>query len=302
MNFPKPLKKGDTVALIAPASSVEHLEIEACISTLEGMGYKVKIGESINKKHGFLSAPDDIRARDINTFFSDSDVNGIICLRGGYGSARILPLIDWSLIKENPKFFMGFSDITALHICLNQNSNLITFHGPMVHSNFLMNPNEHTTMSFFRIMDQGGKYKNPPGRALTTIREGQGSGRLVGGNLTLIASTLGTPYEIDTEGNILVIEDVLKDTYQLDRLFTQLKQAGKFSKLRGILIGDFKGCEPKRTGDQTLDDLVLDHLLPLNVPIIGNLGIGHCTPMSTLPLGAICHMDAKEKKIQFSYT
>lgn len=301
MIFPKPLKKGDTVGIIAPASTVSDLDINACINVLNNLGYQVKLGNSIGGKHGFLSSPDEVRADDFNSMFTDDDVSGIICLRGGYGSARILPMIDWELPKKHPKFFMGYSDITAININLNQKSNLITFHGPMIHSNFLKNFDEHSLNSFLNTMNKMNAFDNPPGRELISVRSGKASGVLTGGNLTLLTSTLGTPYEVDTKNKILFIEDVGKHTFRIDRRLTQLNLAGKLNDLKGVLVGDFKNCEPKRPDEQTLDDVIKEHFGSLNIPIISNLGVGHCKPMSTLPLGATCHMDADKKDIIFEY-
>lgn len=297
MNYPKKLCSGDTLGIVAPASTVSNLDINACVKCLNDLGYKVKLGMSIGRKEGFLSASDIIRAQDINQMFEDLSIDGIICLRGGYGSQRILPLIDWTLPRKYPKVFIGFSDITAIHVNLIQKSKLVTYHGPMVDSTLLKNMHEHSVKSLMDAMSFEDFY-NPKDRLLISASKGKAIGQLIGGNLTLIGCLMGTPFELDTRDKILVIEDVGKETFRLDRILVQLKQAGKLDVLKGILIGDFKNCDNK--GDQTIDELIEDHLIPLKIPIIKNLAVGHCNPMSTLPLGAICHMDADEMRITFS--
>ncbi len=211
MIHPVPLKKGDKIALIAPSSPVAEERIKPAANAMEALGFEVVIGESCTSKNGFLAGEDKIRAHDINMMFADKSIKGIFAMRGGYGSARILDLLDYKTIRKSPKVFAGYSDITALHVALNQKCDLITFHAPMPASEFYEGVDEYT-MSFFKrnifCNDSLGIMENPKGQKIETLIRGKAEGRITGGNLTLLASSIGTKYEVDTKGKILFLEDV----------------------------------------------------------------------------------------------
>ena len=300
MIYGKKLKFGDTLGFIAPSGAVRtEGAIERAVKETELMGFKVKLGESAGQKYGYLSGRDEVRARDINNMFADDEVDAIVCLRGGYGAMRILDQLDYELIARHPKIFMGFSDITALHIALLNRCDLATFHGPMAAANWAGSPlDDFSRESMYRALmstEPVGELRNPEGYPRKTVNPGQAEGQLVGGNLMLIVSSLGTPWEIDTKGRIIFIEEVGERTYCVDRMLTQLRLAGKFEDCAGVVFGDFADCpvEYPEFG-LTLEEIIRDVVAPSGKPIFTGLRCGHCTPKLTLPFGVKCRMDADE--------
>lgn len=299
--FPKKLVPGCNIGIVAPSGPFTAITLEEVEQTLINYGYNVKFGKSCYGSYkGYLSSKDEIRAKDIENMFIDKEVDGIICLRGGYGTPRILEMIDYNIIKENPKFFVGFSDITALHIAFNQKADLVTFHGIMAGSS--PNWDEFTYKSLVDAVNMEEKLEitNPEKEEITTIVDGKCEGKLIGGNLALIAATMGTEYEIDTKGKILFIEDVGESIYRLDRMLTQLALGGKFDDCEGIIFGDFADCNKENEGDFELEELIKDRVEKYNKPCIYNLKSGHCFPMISLPFGVNCKLDATNKTIEFN--
>lgn len=299
---PKPLKKGDTVAIIAPASPADKNLIDSCINSLENLGLNVVVGKSCTSEYGFLSGTDDIRANDINSMFANKSINGIFAIRGGYGCARLLNLIDFNLIKKNPKVFIGYSDITALHIAINQKSKLITYHGPMVSTELIKGLDEYSFNYYNKFLfcnDNMIELCNPIENPIKTINPGVAEGKLIGGNLSLICSSLGTKYEINTKNKILFLEEVEEVPYKIDRMLTQLKQSGKLKDANGIILGSFTNCiAPNNKKSLSLQEVFNEIISPLKKPTISNLVCGHCLPTLTLPLGSKILLDANNKKIK----
>lgn len=300
MIYGKKLKFGDTLGFIAPSGAVRtEGAIERAVQETERMGFKVKLGESAGQKYGYLSGTDELRARDINAMFADDEVDAIVCLRGGYGAMRLLDKIDYDLIARHPKIFVGFSDITALHIALLNRCGLATFHGPMAAANWAGKPlDDFSRDSMYRSLMNAvpaGELSNPPEYPRQMVNPGQAEGLLVGGNLMLIASSLGTPWEIDTKGRIIFIEEVGERTYCVDRMLTQLRLAGKFDECAGVVFGDFADCpvEYPEFG-LTLEEIIREVVAPCGKPIFTGLRCGHCTPKLTLPFGVKCRMDAEK--------
>lgn len=283
----KRLKWGDTIGIISPASPENVGSIKEGINTLKSLGFNVKEGNHIYDKWGYLAGSDEDRASDLMDMFLDKGVDMILWVRGGYGSMRLLPLIDYNLIKENPKIFMGYSDATCFINYLSHRCNLVTFHGPMVTSNL---EGEHTLNSFLcTLMDGYNPYiiTNPPSIKANCLINGEASGQLVGGNLALIAATIGTLYEIDTKNKILFIEEVGEEPYSIDRMLTQLLLAGKLQQCNGFILGQFKGCTlPHYDRSLTLEEIIENRILSLNKPTLANLMAGHDNPKLTLPIGA----------------
>lgn len=300
MIYGKKLKFGDTLGFIAPSGAVRtEGAIERAVAETERMGFKVKLGESAGQKYGYLSGTDEVRARDINAMFADDEVDAIICLRGGYGAMRILDKLDYDMIARHPKIFMGFSDITALHIALLEKCGLATFHGPMAAANWAGKPlDDFSRESMYRALmnaEPVGELANPPEYPKQTVNPGQAEGQLVGGNLMLIASSLGTPWEVNTKGRIIFIEEVGERTYCVDRMLTQLRLAGKFDDCAGVVFGDFADCpvEYPEFG-LTLEEIIRDVVAPCGKPVFTGLRCGHCTPKLTLPFGVKYRMDADQ--------
>lgn len=294
---PKALKIGDTIGLVAPASALKQVDgLKKSIIALETQGFKVIIGKSCSEKYGYLSGSDRTRARDINTMFEDRSIDAVYCIRGGYGSPRIIDKLDYNMISKNPKMFIGYSDITAIHIALNQICDLITFHGPMPASDMIDGFNEFSRQSYLNAITSNkplGQMNNPIGFEIKSMVPGKASGKIVGGNLSLIAATIGTRYEIDTKGKILFLEDVDEFTYSVDRMLTQLRLSGKFKDCKAIIIGSFQNCIPQHEDfDLTLMEVFNDIIVPAKKPTIFNLRAGHCNPKITIPLGVNAFVDA----------
>ena len=297
MKYGKKLKFGDTIGLIAPSGAVRtEGAVARAVEETKRMGFKVKLGESAQQKYGYLSGTDEVRAQDINNMFADDEVDAIICIRGGYGAMRILDKLDYEMIAKHPKIFAGFSDITALHIALLNRCDLATFHAPMAIGWADGPMDDFSRESMYKALmhaEPMGELVNPPEYEKKTVNPGVAEGPLVGGNLMLITSSLGTPWEINTKDRILFIEEVSERTYCVDRMLTQLRLAGKFDDCAGVVFGDFADCniEYPEFG-LTLEEIIREVVAPCGKPIFTGLRCGHCTPKLTLPLGVKCRMDA----------
>jgi muramoyltetrapeptide carboxypeptidase len=309
---PKRLKAGDTIGLIAPSSNTwEDEEIHFAIDVLKSFGFKVKQGKYIFQRNGYLAGNDKDRAWDINNMFQDKNVDGIFCLRGGYGSPRILPYLNYDLIAANPKVFIGYSDITALLNAIYARTGLVTFHGPIAKQNFT----EYTLQGFKDVLftpkidlDLGTPplFEPKEGQAekdnrLTLITQGKAHGRLIGGNLSLMVKLVGTPFEPDYSGKILFLEDVEEAPYRIDGMLTHLKISGRLNKLAGIVFGKCTDCNAR--GDSlSIEEVIKDRLGDLNIPVLKGVMIGHIDDMSTIPVGAMATLDATNKRLLLTET
>ena len=298
---PKHLKKGDKIGLIGASSPTPQDRIEYSIKAMEDLGLEVVLGESCRGYHGFLSGSDELRAKDINDMFEDKSIKGILAIRGGYGASRLLDMLDYDMIKKNPKVFAGYSDVTALHSVFNERCKLITFHTPMASTEFYKGTDDYT-MNYFKkniFSDEPlGILKNPEGQEIKTLVPGKAKGKLVGGNLSLVVSSMGTPYELDTKGKILFLEDIGEYPYKIDRMLLQLKQCGKFKDAAGIILGAWTDCTANEGENSlTLMEVFEELILPENKPTIYNLACGHCMPTMSLPLGATVKIDTKNNEI-----
>ncbi len=271
------------IGVIAPAGHFKG-DLNKIKNHIESFGYNVFFGKSCYEKYmGYLSGDDNLRAKDINSMFLNKSIDIILCLRGGYGTLRILDLIDYEIIKNNKKPFIGFSDITALHIAFNQKSGLKTFHGPMASS--VLNMDKFTYNSLLdNINDTEIFINNPKNESIKTLIKGSCKGKLTGGNLSIIVSTIGTKYEIDTKDKILFVEEINESMYKIDRMLTQLDLSGKLNDCKGIVFGDFNNCS-KNSDEISLEELFLSKIKKYNKPCIYNLKSGHCMPMLTLTMG-----------------
>lgn len=288
----KRLKIGDTIGLVAPASPADLSKAEKAIKYLIGLGYKVNAGESVYSRRGYLAGVDELRAGDINRMFADDKVNAVFCLRGGYGSQRILDMVDFQLIGNNPKIFMGYSDITALLNAIYQKCDLITFHGPMGgdFAGGLGKPTKAAMKRALESIEPIGEVQNPD--TIEVISEGRASGVLVGGNLSIVAASLGTSYEVDTCGKILLLEDVFEEPYSIDRMLNQLKLAGKLEAASGIILGDWGNTEPEEPEKSlSLEEVLEDAFKDIGKPVLKGYKIGHCKPNLTVPIGVEALLD-----------
>ena len=303
--YPRVLTPGSTIAITAPASPTNQYEIRHATKLLKSLGCKVEIGKTItdhNPKNRYFSASDDQRLNELMGFFEREDVDGIIAARGGYGVMRILDQIDFDLIRKNPKVIVGFSDITALLNPIYTLSGLVSFHGPVASSTF----NRFTTENFKKVLFEGEVEKglNHSHTSATTINGGIAEGKLVGGNLKMIVSTLQTPFEIDTENSILFLEDIDEHPYKIDRMLTQLKLSGKLDNVKGFLLGQFSGVNKRHpfypNTSFTLKEVIDQILTPLEKPIVLGMPFGHVKDKLTLPIGVDACLDADKKSISLN--
>ncbi|WP_109830340.1 S66 peptidase family protein [Reichenbachiella versicolor] len=307
---PAKLKKGAQVGMITPASPMSKNLFDKALKNLDNLGYQVKLSSNLNIKNGFLAGSDQQRIEDIHSMFEDPDIDGIICGRGGYGTGRLLESLNYDLIKSNPKVFCGFSDVTALHYAIQNKTGLVTFHGPVASSDF----SSFTKDSFESIVRKGKKsFKVSRPKSWDrlqsteytyhTITSGFGLGPLVGGNLSLMCSLVGTPYDIDFSGKVVFIEEIGEDTYRIDRMITQLLNAKKFDNAAGIVLGVFSGCEikskdPSYLEHATLKAVLFDRFSKLGIPVIYGLPIGHIADNVTLPMGIEASIDTDKQELK----
>jgi len=306
---PPALREGDTVGLITPGTYVSDPDrLALVVRTVKYFGLRPKLGRNVGERAGYLGGSDQQRLDDLHAMFRDPEVKAVIAIRGGYGSERLLDRIDYGLLRAHPKIFLGYSDITCLHLAIHQRAGLVTFHGPMMISAFT----DFTQKWFRRALftaEPLGLVTNPPetnqlrpSHTLRTVRPGRARGRLIGGNLSLVTRTLGTPYEIDTRGRILFIEDVDEQPYSIDGMLTQLRLAGKLDAAAGIVFGECSDCGPrdfKPAFESTFSvGEVVDQILgKLGVPVLSGLTIGHTDDQLTLPLGPLASLDADKGKL-----
>ncbi|MFD2701256.1 LD-carboxypeptidase [Paenibacillus shunpengii] len=298
--YPDPLRMGDTVGIMAPASPGDSARITKAADHLLRLGLQVQFGKTVYNEYGYLAGTDEDRARELNDMFANPEIKAIVCARGGYGTARISDLLDYELIGRHPKFFWGYSDITFLHNAIFQRTGLITFHGPML-TCLAADSVDPLTLQGFDILF--GKDIPPYTEAISPLEvllPGTAEGVIVGGNLSLLVTTLGTPYEINTEGRLLLIEDIGEEPYRIDRMMNQLLQAGKLAAAAGIIVGDFHHCDPvKRALSLSLEEVIQHYITKAGRPAMGGFRIGHCSPNITIPLGLPAQLDTSRKLLQF---
>jgi len=306
---PARLKAGDTVGLVCPAAPAYSKQtIQVIAESMQALGFKVKYGKRMWERYGYLAGKDADRAADLNEMFADSSVQGIVCVHGGWGCARLLPLLDYDTIKRNPKVLLGYSDITALLLGIYSQTGLVTFHGPVGAVSW----NEFTVGYLRKVLMEGEavRYENPKvvGDNLTqvadridTIVGGKAKGRLLGGNLTVLSHLIGSPYVPDWKGSLFFCEDIDEAPYRVDRMLTQLKLSGILEDMNGFIFGKCTECEPGdgSYGSLTLEDLWADHILPAQKPAFSGSMIGHIRQKFTIPVGIEAELDANTGSIQF---
>lgn len=294
----KKLTSASTIGIIAPASPENKDKIDKKLCEFKELGFKIKLAPHLYNKYGHLAGFDSDRIKDLHDMFLDPSIDGIVCLRGGYGTARLISSLDKKIILQNPKFFCGYSDITLL---LNYFANLglITFHGPMITSDFT---DELTKKYFLKTSICNTKNfsydlldLNPN---ISTYNLSSFKGKLVGGNLSIICSSLSTKYEINTKDSILLIEEVNEAPYCIDRMLTHLINSGKLHDCNGIIIGHLTDCTlPNYDRSLTTEEVILNRLLPLNIPLIIGMPFGHSCPNITIPIGASAYFNNKIMKL-----
>lgn len=295
---PKALTPGSTIAIIstsAPTAAADPDPFEIGIALLEKAGYKVKLMPNVRDKQVYLAGSDANRLSDLHAAFADPSIDAILCARGGYGAMRLLDHIDWQLIQKNPKPLIGFSDLTAFHIACYQQTGLVGFYGPMLTSNLIHDEPDSLAELLKVLTGTPVPYDIKNLDSYSCFQNGIAEGPLTGGNLSLLTSLCGTPYQPKTEGHILFIEDWHEKHYTLDRQFQQLRLAGLLEKAAGILLCDFSEIEPEP--DQTLNEVLRDLTRDLNIPIGFGFSVGHGKQTSTLPYGIKARFDATAGKL-----
>ncbi len=299
---PPRLRAGDTLGLISPANATfEREPLKIAVEALQALGFRVKLGEHVAARRGPFAGTDAQRAADVNAMFADDAVAGILAMTGGSGCNRIVDKLDYDLIRRRPKFFGGFSDLTSLVNAIHRQTGLIAFHSPVAVSEW----NDYSVQSFKAVAmnAEAAVLRNPVVKPaddlvareerITTVRAGKAQGRLVGGNLTVLASLAGTPYFPDCRGAVLFLEDINEYIYRIDRCLSTLRLTGALAQLSGVVLGRFTKCEPgDGYGSLTLDEVFDDYFLPLNVPVYRGAAIGHIKRKLTVPVGALAEMDA----------
>ena len=295
------LRKGDTVGLVSPSSAVnERLALQLAQEAMEALGFRVRTGAHYGGRYGHLAGTDAERAGDLNAMFGDREVKAIVCVRGGSGAARLLPLLDYALIRRNPKVLLGYSDITALHCAIHAKTGLVTFHGPVGTGSWnRFNVDQFERMFFQRELMQyqnsrdAGDELVPRRNRIQTLRGGKAQGGLVGGNLTVLTALAGSSYLPDFSGKVMFLEDVGEAPYRIDRMFSTLKLMGALDKLAGFIFGDCSDCNPgDGYGSLTLDQIFDDYILPLKIPAYRGAMIGHIREQFIVPVGGRVEMDA----------
>ena len=304
---PKRLVSGMTVGLVSPASNApEDEDILASMDFVRSLGFQVKASPNLFARNQYLAGSDEQRAEDLNSFFADPEIDAIFCTRGGYGAPRILRYLDYGAIAANPKIFMGYSDITAILNAVNLRTGLVTFHGPMAFENFT----DYTYEQYRKVIEapsSSSEIGSPPDfdvkpgqvdreNRITTIAPGVAEGRLVGGNLSLLVTLLGTEFEPNFEGAILFLEDVYEPPYSIDRMLTHLWLAGKLEQVNGIAFGKFTDAD---YGSNTfsVEEVIRSRCEMLGVPVLKGLMIGHTTDQTVVPLGIQARLDADNGKL-----
>ncbi len=300
VTIPKAISPNSTIAITAPASPASIGEVNPMINLFKKMGCKVLVGNTVLKQKrysSYLSASDEERANELMSFFENKDVDAIIAARGGYGVTRILDKLDYNLIKANPKILVGFSDITALILAIYKKSLLVGYHGPVASSEM----NILTKDSFLKTLVS--QYLEKPYTVtipeMKTITKGTAIGRLTGGNLTMVVNTIGTDYEIETEGAILFLEETKEEPYKIDRMLTHLHLAGKFSKCNGIMLGNFDYLNSRRNffpgRSFTALEILIDRFKEMSIPVVYGMPFGHMKSKLTLPVGISAKIDTENK-------
>ena len=288
---PKRLKKADLIGIISPASAPSDLNrINSAVKYFENIGYRVKVGKNAEKQNKYLAGTDEERLDDFHSMFSDKEVKAILSARGGYGSSRLLDKINYSLIKKHPKIFIGYSDITALQLAIFKETGLVTFAGPMPAVDFWDKVNSFTEENFWKLITSSkkiGKLQNPNSEPFYSITSGRCEGKMLGGNLSMIISLLGTPYLPNLKNSILFLEEVNEKPFRIDRMFNQLRLAKIFNEVIGIVLGRFVDCyenDPQKTSFK-LNDVISDYFSKLKIPVVYNVKHGHIKQNITLPIG-----------------
>jgi muramoyltetrapeptide carboxypeptidase len=315
--YPAALEEGDTIAIVAPAGPMSVEEVQRGARHLESLGFRVRLPENIDRQHRFFAGTDEVRGAELMAAFEDGEVDALFAARGGYGAMRILDSLDYEVIKANPKILIGYSDITALHTAIHQRTGLVTFHGPNIQggtgaTNGLTPFSRHYLWRALRQDEQGSAGyalltalpgnggQEPAIPPLDSLSSGVARGRLVGGNLSVVHALMGTPYELETSGKVLFLEDIGEAPYRVDRMLQTLKLAGKLGNLKGVLLGSFtRRAEEDTSGETTsIDQVVKEYFGELGIPVVTRFPAGHQSNNATLPIGGLVEINGDEPGVR----
>ena len=303
LNKPQRLSRGDTIGIVAPASTFDRERFRKGVAQLKRLGFKVKYDSVIFDRYWSMAGHDQQRAEQINRMFADKEVKAIFCAKAGYGSIRTISYLDGKIIKNNPKIFVGYSDITILLEYLQRVSNMVVFHGPVVAGQIHQKMSRITLDFLLRNLTQAKPLEEVAFPNMISLRPGRAEGKLVGGNISLLICGIGTPYDIDTDFKILFLEDVGEDMENIDNMLNHLKLAGKFKRVRGIIFGRMIDCYDSSGRKYKIADIVDDVLADLNIPIVSGFPSGHAHGNGanvTLPLGVSITLDADKPCVLFN--
>lgn len=327
--FPRALQSGDTIRFVAPAGRLDPASMERARERLEAVGFLVQIPDNLyrTESHDYLAGDDNARAAELMQAFADDEVDAIFPGTGGYGTTRLLDKLDYDKIRSHPKVFIGFSDLTALHVAIHQRTGLVTFHSPnpmwgLGSVDNLSAYSEHWFWRALRAPDIGQSVASEthgyaisaviPGKATFNLNEacklsapkamrsGIAKGRLMGGNLSLVAALMGTPFEMDFRNKIVFLEDIGEAPYRVDRMLSTLRLSGKLDQAAGFVLGTFTRRENEDTSDEvtTIDDVLEEYFSRLEVPVLWRFPVGHHRCNATLPIGALCELDADRAELK----
>jgi muramoyltetrapeptide carboxypeptidase len=294
---PPALRDGDTVGIIAPASNIKRADLEAGCETLRRAGYNPIYSDSILEKDLYFAGSVERRTRELQDMFTRKDVRAIVCARGGYGANYLLNKLDLNFIRANPKIFVGYSDLTSLLTYFTDAASLVTFHGPMAAKDWAHDDGVDLA-SWRSALSAAEPWDVALGAEVAGLADGEAGGILYGGCLSLLAASLGTPYEIKTEGSLLFLEDVAAKPFQIDRMLLQLKLAGKFVGVRGVVFGEMLDCVQSANQDYTLPEVITRIVGDLGVPVAFGVRSGHVRSRNiTLPLGVQAKLTVRGDKV-----
>ena len=298
MIYPTHLQPGDTIGIIAPAGPADSDRLRRGMFFLEEMGLHVKLGKNIHQVYGYLAGTDEARLADFHEMVTDPTIKAIFFARGGYGTGRIVSAMNYDTIKNNPKIIWGYSDITYLHTAIRQKAGLITFHGPMVASDISKDDFDELSAGMFKQLFAPAELIYSEAISPLHIHApGEVTGVLVGGNLSVLVSTIGTAFEIDVKGKILLIEDIGEEPYRVDSMLNQLNLTGKLAEAAGIVVGDFANTDTGKNLTRTMEQVFDDYFNTLPIPVMSGFKIGHCLPHFAVPLGTAATLSTKRKTL-----
>lgn len=299
---PAALKPGDTVAVVAPASNLKADYLARGLAELQRLGFRVRVREEILDKHRYTAGSDQRRVVELMRAFADPEVKAIFAARGGYGAMRLLDLIDETVVKANPKIFIGYSDLTALHHYLYRKFDWVTFHGPMVAKDFAAGPEHYDLPSLLGVLTKAAAFGQITSTKTEWLHRGNGeqvSGRLLGGCLSIVSALVGTPYELDTRGALLFLEDTATKPFVIDRMLTQLRLSGKLNEVKAIVFGEMIDCVQHQDQGYRIQDVLADCTAALKVPVLFGLPSGHSPRGNlTLPLGIKATLDIESSALR----